>query len=68
MQPHEYAIIGLSRTKIGRILGTAAGLHSSTVGLAASAAIDLAHHLKIAQSVPRKLSVCHHLELMETLV
>lgn len=55
MQPHEYSIIGHSRAKIGRSLGTAAGILASFSALVASAALDLATRLGFAEGTPRIL-------------
>lgn len=41
MQPHEYSVIGLNRTTIGRYLGTAAGIMSSIAAMLATVCFDL---------------------------
>jgi len=53
MQPHEYAIIGHSRTNIGRTLGTIAGILATLAALAASTALHLAERLGWANGMPR---------------
>ena len=45
MQPHEYSVIGLDRTAIGRYLGTAAGLMASTTAILITLSFDLAKRL-----------------------
>ncbi len=42
MQPHEYSVIGLDRTAIGRYLGVVAGVAASLVAMVATLAFDLA--------------------------
>lgn len=41
MQPHEYSVIGLNRTAIGRYLGIAAGVMSSVAAMLATFCFDL---------------------------
>jgi hypothetical protein len=45
MQPHEYSVIGLNRTAIGRYLGTAAGLMASIAAILITIGFDLAKRL-----------------------
>jgi hypothetical protein len=45
MQPHEYSVIGLDRTSIGRYLGTAAGLMSAGAAMLVTVCFDLAQRL-----------------------
>ena len=45
MLPHEYSVIGLDRTIIGRYLGTAAGLMASGTALLITIGFDLAKRL-----------------------
>lgn len=42
MQPHEYSVIGLDRTSIGRYLSTAAGLVASVTAILITLGFDLA--------------------------
>lgn len=48
MQPHEYSVIGLDRTSIGRYLGTAAGLMSSGAAMLATVFFDLAQRFGLS--------------------
>lgn len=50
MQPHEYAVIGLDRTAIGRYLGTAAGLIASTAAILATLGFDMATRLGFSEA------------------
>lgn len=50
MQPHEYAVIGLDRTAIGRYLGTAAGLMASTAAILATLGFDMATRLGFSEA------------------
>lgn len=50
MQPHEYSVIGLDRTTIGRYLGTTAGLIASTVAVLATLGFDLAKRLGLSDA------------------
>lgn len=42
MQPHEYSVIGLDRTAIGRYLGVVAGVMASLAAMGTTLAFDLA--------------------------
>jgi hypothetical protein len=53
MQPHEYAIIGHSRTSIGRVLGTIAGIISASAALIASTALQIAERMGWTDSLPK---------------
>jgi len=48
MQPHEYSVIGLNRTIIGRYLGTAAGLMASLTAVLITVGFDLAKRLGVS--------------------
>lgn len=51
MQPHEYSVMGLDRTSIGRYLGTFAGLMSSCVAMLATIGFNLAQHFGLSDSI-----------------
>ena len=51
MQPHEYSVIGLDRTAIGRYLGTAAGLMASTTAVVATLVFDMATRLGFSNAI-----------------
>lgn len=48
MQPHEYSIIGLDRTSIGRYLGTMAGLMASITAILITLGFDLARRFGLS--------------------
>jgi predicted pore-forming effector associated with SMODS systems len=48
MQPHEYSVIGLDRTSIGRYLSTAAGLMASVTAILITLGFDLAKRLGLS--------------------
>lgn len=50
MQPHEYSVIGLNRTAVGRYLGTAAGLLSSATAVLVTILTDLATRLGLSSA------------------
>lgn len=50
MQPHEYSVIGLNRTTVGRYLGTAAGLLSSATAVLVAILTDLASRLGLSNA------------------
>lgn len=53
MQPHEYSVIGHSRTSIGRYLGIGAGLFASVVAMIATAAFDALNALGVLETSSR---------------
>jgi len=55
MTPHEYSIIGHSRAKIGRHLGTVAGIVATGCALAATSALDLIKTLGFSDQIPTVL-------------
>lgn len=50
MQPHEYSVIGLDRTSIGRYLGAAAGFMASLTATLATLGFDLATRFGLSDS------------------
>ncbi len=48
MQPHEYSVIGLDRTSVGRYLGAVAGFMASVVATLVSLGFDLATRLGLS--------------------
>ncbi len=48
MQPHEYSVIGLDRTSIGRYLGTFAGLMASMAAILITLIFDLAQRFGLS--------------------
>lgn len=52
MQPHEYSIIGHSRSSIGRHLGTIAGIISSLCVLIVTFALDIANKYGLNHVIP----------------
>ncbi|MGX2042274.1 Cap15 family cyclic dinucleotide receptor domain-containing protein (plasmid) [Methylocaldum sp. MU1018] len=52
MQPHEYSIIGHSRSTVGRHLGTLAGLISSVCVLIVTVLLDIANNYGLSHLIP----------------
>lgn len=52
MTPHEYSIIGHSRARIGRYLGTIAGIVATGCALAVAFALDLVRNLEFSYRIP----------------
>jgi len=49
MQPHEYSVIGLNRTVVGRYLGTAAGVMASAVAMLVTLVSGLAQKFGLSE-------------------
>ena len=52
MTPHEYSVIGHSRAKVGRYLGTVAGVVASACAVIAALALDLFRSIGLAGHLP----------------